>query len=79
MTQPTSESKLDELKRLCEPMNGEPMRTVTRLELETLVECADQLRHMRDIKAIDYDYDDEQFRLWAQNRARHVLDKLEAL
>jgi hypothetical protein len=47
MSDPTplsSETKLDELKRLCEPMNGEPMRTVTRVELLALVECAEVLQ-----------------------------------
>jgi hypothetical protein len=42
-----SETKLDELKRLCEPMGGEPMRMVSRLELLALVECAEAAKRFK--------------------------------
>ncbi len=50
----TSESKLDELKRLCQPMGGEPMRMVSRLELLALVADAERL-NSRTIRIEGFD------------------------
>jgi hypothetical protein len=68
-----SETKLDQLKRLCEPMNGESMRTVTRLELEVLVECAELVGSVIEAQCTHAGQSE-----WLRRR-KEVMTTLEAL
>lgn len=78
MSEPLSnETKLDELKRLCQPMRGEPMRMVSRLELLALVECVDALNLCMAI--LKHEALDKIAVIRALDKGRDALANLEAL
>jgi hypothetical protein len=45
---------------------------IVKLEMEVL-RLRSELEYIANAKRKDFGHDDEQFRLWAQNRARHAL------
>lgn len=73
----SNDSKLEQLRRFCEPMRGEPMRVVTRLELLALVECADALNLCMAI--LKHEALDKIAVIRALDKGRDALANLEAV
>lgn len=68
----TAEDRLQQTIEIKNKMIEKKNDQIVKLEME-VERLRSELGYIVNAKRKDFGFDDEQFRLWAQNRARHAL------